>query len=300
MKKYLIKIVLFFIVVAVIDLLFGHACQYMNSHSKGGGTKSRYYVCKQSNEDVLIFGSSRAKHHYVPDIIEDSLGMTCYNAGEDGNGIILSYGFLKMITERYSPRIIIYDVSLFDVYKDDNIKYLDLLKPYYNEPGIDSLFWDIEPKTRVMMYSNLYRYNTTWLRVAGSFFHPMSESPKGYFPLYGVMSYEPEAIISEKEKIEDEVKLMYFEQFIHLAKEKGIYLICCVSPTYKPIPDGLYNESIQQLCNNNSIPFYDYRDIKEISYDRDLFQDKTHLNDNGAREYSRIVVNRIKALYNRE
>ena len=89
MKKYIRNILLFFVAIVVIDLLFGVVCQYLNDHSKGGGIKSRYYVCKESNEDVLIFGSSRAKHHYVPDIIEDSLSMTCYNTGEDGNGIIV-------------------------------------------------------------------------------------------------------------------------------------------------------------------------------------------------------------------
>ena len=93
MKKYLIKIFFYFIAIAVLDFVFGQACQYMNDHSKGGGIKSRYYVCKESTEDVLIFGSSRAKHHYVPDVIEDSLKVSCYNTGEDGNGIILLLWF---------------------------------------------------------------------------------------------------------------------------------------------------------------------------------------------------------------
>ena len=34
MKKYLIKIILFFVAVVVVDILFGVACQYMNDHPK--------------------------------------------------------------------------------------------------------------------------------------------------------------------------------------------------------------------------------------------------------------------------
>ena len=296
MKRYLIKIVLFFIAVAVIDCLFGYACQYMNSHTKGGGTRSRYYVCKESNEEVLIFGSSRAKHHYVPDIIEDSLGMSCYNTGEDGNGIIFCYGVLKMITNRYKPKMIIYDVSSFDIYKDDNMKYLDLLKSQYNEPGIDSIFWSVEPKTRLMMCSNLYRYNTNCLRIAGSFIRPMTSYPKGYSALKGMMDYEPQEEESKSKEVPvvDDIKIHYFEQFIKIAKYNGIELICCVSPNYKGATNTDYYEPIKNLCSENEVPFYFLGYSPEISPKKHLFQDRIHLNDEGARMYTSMIANIIK------
>ena len=284
---------LFFIAVAAVDILFGYACQYMNDHSKGGGIKSRYYVCKESNEDVLVFGSSRAKHHYVPDIIEDSLNVTCYNAGEDGNGIILGYGFLKMVTRRYSPKLIIYDVSDFDLYEDDNMKYLDLMKPYYHEPGIDSIFWAVNPKSRVMMVSNLYRYNTTCLRVLGNFIHPMNNYPKGYSPLTQTMDYEPE--IKEKKHVEvDELKIHFFEEFIQLSKSKGINLICCVSPLYKESQYSEQFKPVEQLCASHGVPFLNYAADPDISPEKLFFKDRTHMNDKGACFYSRKLMERIE------
>ncbi len=293
MKKYLIKIVLFFVAVAVVDILFGMACQYMNDHSKGGGVKSRYYVCKESTEDVLVFGSSRAKHHYVPDIIEDSLKMTCYNTGEDGNGIIMCYGFLKMITERYTPKLIIYDVSGFDIFEDDNMKYLDLMKPYYYENGIDSIFWSVEPKTRLMMLSNLYRYNTTCFRVIGNFIHPMNNYPKGYSALHKTMDYEPENK-EESEKAVDTLKIHFFEDFIQLAQDKGVSLVCCVSPSYKTsTADGKFYP-IKQLCEQYHIPFLYYGAEPDITNSRSLFQDRTHLNDKGARLYTIRLITWIR------
>ncbi len=292
MKKYLIKIVLFFVAVAVIDVLFGFACQYMNDHSKGGGVKSRYYVCKESDEDVLVFGSSRAKHHYVPDIIEDSLHMTCYNTGEDGNGIILCYGFLKMITERYTPKLIIYDVTGFDMYEDDNMKYLDLMKPFYYEKGIDSIFWSVEPKTRIMMLSNLYRYNTTCLRVLGNFIHPMSNYPKGYLPLHKTMDYEPE-IKEAEERTVDTLKIHYFERFIRLAQSKNISLICCVSPFYKVSTDESKYNSVKQLCEQYQVPFLYYCEESDITNNKSYFKDRTHLNDKGAKMYTSKLMSWI-------
>lgn len=293
MKKYLIKIVLFFVAVAVLDILFGLACQYMNDHSKGGGVKSRYYVCKESTEDVLVFGSSRAKHHYVPDIIEDSLKMTCYNTGEDGNGIIMCYGFLKMITERYTPKLIIYDVTGFDIFEDDNMKYLDLMKPFYYEKGIDSIFWSVEPKTRIMMLSNLYRYNTTCLRVIGNYIHPMNNYPKGYSALHKTMDYEPE-IKEEKEQTIDTLKIHYFEEFIRLAQNKGVSLFCCVSPSYKASADDRKYAPIKQLCKQYQVPFLYYGTEIDITNNRALFQDRTHLNDKGARLYTNRLISWIR------
>ena len=285
MKKYIIRIITFFIAITVLDILFGFTCQYMNDHSKGGGIKSRHYVCKESNEDVLVFGSSRAKHHYVPDIIEDSLGMTCYNTGEDGNGIILCYGFLKMITQRYTPKLIIYDVTGFDMYDDDNMKYLDLLKPYYYEKGIDSIFYSVNPKSRFMMLSSLYRFNTTCLRIIGGFIHPTSDYPKGYSPLFKTMDYEPE-MKEEKVKIVDELKIHYFEEFIRITQDKSIGLVCIVSPYYKtPLDDGKY-EPIKQLCMKYGVTFLYYGEDLGISNNKAFFSDRTHMNDVGARAFT--------------
>lgn len=292
MRKYLIKILVFFAIIVVFDSLFGIACHYLNSHSKGGGTKSRYYVSKESTEGILVFGSSRAKHHYVPDILKDRLGMPCYNTGEDGNGIIMCYGFLKMITARYNPKLIIYDVTGFDIYKDDNVKYLDLMKPYYDEPGIDSIFWKVNPKSRLMMKSNLYRYNTTCLSLLGNYIRPMQNYPKGYSALSEIMDYEPDLPEMEVREV-DSLKVSYFEEYIKLVKRKKIELVCCVSPYYKGFMAESFFNPIKQLCERYDVPFLFFGSEPNISIERTLFKDRTHLNDNGARYYTNIIASTI-------
>lgn len=292
MKKFLFNSSLFFIVIALIDILFGIACKYMNDHSKGGGVKNRYYVCKESNEDILVFGSSRAKHHYVPSIIEDSLNMTCYNTGEDGNGIIYCYGMLKMILQRYSPEVILYDISDYDLFADDNMKYLDLLKPYYNESGIDSLFWSVEPKTRIMMCSNLYRYNTSFLRIFGNFIYPIVYGSKGYSPLYKIMDYEP--VIKDYEQMPvDTLKLFYFNKFVETSKRHNIKLICCISPLYKAPVINRY-EPLKNICENNDILFLDFNTDTVLINNRNLYQDRAHLNEDGAQIYTSKLVEELK------
>ena len=73
MKKFLVKTALFIILVLVIDAALGAGFRYLVPHAKGGDTGRIEYICHRTSEDLLIFGSSRAVHHYDPFLLEDSL-----------------------------------------------------------------------------------------------------------------------------------------------------------------------------------------------------------------------------------
>ena len=177
------------------------------------------------------------------------------------------------------------------------MKYLDLLKPFYYEQGIDSVFWTVNEKSRYLMLSNLYRYNTNCLRVFGNFFHPMDIDPKGYSALKKTMDYEP--IIKEVQaRNVDSLKIYYFEQFIRLTQETGIPLVCCVSPYYKAPSDATKYNVIKQLCVKYQIPFLFYGADSDIINNKLFFQDRTHLNDKGARFYTgKLVVAFLNSTY---
>ncbi len=128
MKRFLLKVLLFFACVVVMDNVLGYGFSWLRVNAKGGSTANCEYIANRANEDIIILGSSRAAHHYVPKIIEDSLGMSCYNCGEEGNGVILAYGRLKMLTNRYKPKLIMYEIT----------------------PGYD--YGTIEPNTKFLGY----------------------------------------------------------------------------------------------------------------------------------------------------
>lgn len=129
----------------------------------------------------------RANHHYDPQVIEDSLGLSCYNAGYDGNGIILMYGLYKLITNRYVPKLIIYDVEpLFDFYEYENdnnyTRYLTSLKPYYNQPGIAQIFKDVSREEYYKLYSGLCRYNSNAISLTVDYLKYRPIAANGYSP----------------------------------------------------------------------------------------------------------------------
>lgn len=289
MKRFIGYVFLFFIAVCCIDRLAGICFDYLNSHAKGGDTANQYYICKQSDEDILIFGSSRANHHYVPSIIEDSLNRSCYNCGKDGNGILLHYGRYKLITERYTPKLIVYDlVDAFDICRNDNLKYLEQLKQYYKEAGLMELFDDVSAMERYKLPSKLYQYNTKFIQMIGDNIKPQQQVIQGYKPIYGMMDYEPDAIQSVAVEA-DSLKLKYIEKLIVDTQQKGIKLVFMISPFYKASSSDSY-DSVKELIKKYDVPFYDFYADEEMSRDKNLFSDPSHLNDKGARAFTEKVA----------
>lgn len=296
MKKYVLYIFVFFVVVAMVDVSFGFVCRYLNSHAKGGDTKNHYDIAMNIDAEVLMFGSSRCIHHYVPSILEDSLGMTAYNCGLDGNGILYQYSRLRMILNRYTPRVIVYDVTpAFDVAEGDNYKNLSWQKRFYDIPGVSDVFMDVNPMEKYKMFSQLYRYNSSFIQMLSDNIHPLQNvDGAGYKPMYGTMNYEPKLKERELKVIEwDSLKRKYFEKFCLLCKQKGIVLIVAYSPSYKVTTSIEYN-AITDFCDRNNILLMDNCHNSDFSECRDYFADSSHLNDVGAREYTKYFAAELK------
>ena len=108
-KKVILNIALVLSVVFILDFTIGKTLRYYYFKESSGTHFRTTYAIEKTNADILIFGSSRANHHYVPAIFEDSLKMKFYNTGRDGNGIFFQLAVLKSILKRYTPKIIIFD-----------------------------------------------------------------------------------------------------------------------------------------------------------------------------------------------
>lgn len=295
MKKYILHILLFFAIIVTIDYCFGKALDYLVSHAQGGNTKETYDLLMNDQYDIIIMGSSRATHHYIPQMIEDSIGMTCYNAGADGNGIVLMYGRYKLITNRYNPKVILYDVEpAFDIIEysedDHNRRYLAGLKAYFFQPGIKDIFTDVNWAEGLKNYSGLFRYNGDYFNHFRNFVTRMPISDKGYLPLQGKMNKEPE----KKEAstcVQDSLKLSYIKTMAADAKSRGIEFIFVASPKYGADPTSV--QPIKDIADELGIPFWDYTNTPDFR-SWEYFKEPMHLSDDGAREYTAEIIKRLK------
>ena len=204
MKRFLLKLGLFFSLILIADIALGGALGYLANHVKGGFTQRDAYICNRLETDFLLMGSSRCVRHYNPQIITDSLGLSCYNTGQMGNGIILYYGRLRMMDERRKPKVVVYDINPeFDLLVgDDNHRYLTWLKQHYDREGIDEIFESVDKTEKYKMCSQMYRYNSRIIELLTDFLHPISNArSNGFSPLKGEIDKTKIRAISREKKI---------------------------------------------------------------------------------------------------
>lgn len=300
MKKFLLKVLLFFAFVVVMDSAFGLLFSYLRAHAKGGSTANCEYIANRATDDIIILGSSRATHHYVPQIIEDSLGVTCYNCGEEGNGVVLAYGRLRMLTDRYKPKLVLYEVTpRFDIGTTElNNKYLGYLRAYYNKDGIRGIFDDFDDDlTCVKMLSKMYQ-NT------GRLFPDLldniisRDNNLGYAPLYGKIDVLKSKSTNGNNGVEvDSLKLSYVEKLIKLCQAQDIPLLFMISPCVGLSENVQSYEPEITLCKRYGVPCYNFLDYQPIIDNADFFQDNSHLNNEGAAVYTRMLIKDVLGNY---
>ena len=301
MKKFIILLFALFTILSGIDIATGFVFDKLTLSAKRGYTGRNEFIADKLHDPVLVFGSSRSVHHYDPQVLADSLGVPCYNCGQDGMGIITFYGRFKLLTARYTPRLIIYDVTTdFDLRRNDNVTYLTWLKPYYNRPGIDSIFWHIEPTERVKMLSNMFRYNGKALQIItdNKPGDDNDDALKGFVPLDGIMTYDKEEDATKTQVDFDPVKLYYISRLVKDCSAKGIRLVFAISPLYNSVkqPDA-YLADFLTLARKQNVPVINHYYDTRFATNKNLFQDTYHMNRSGAEIYTSILAHEIKQLH---
>ena len=294
MKTFVLKVLLFVACVVLMDCASGYGFSWMRRHAKGGSTANCEYIAHRADEDIIILGSSRATHHYIPRIIEDSLGLSCYNCGEEGNGIVLAYGRLIMLTNRYNPKLVLYEITPGYDYGtgEPDSKYLGYLRAYYEEEGINGIFHDFDDRLYwLKMKSKMYQ-NTS--RILPDLVDNIiyRDNHQGYDPLYGQMTDVGQKLREGHMEI-DSLKLSYLEKLIVLCQNKGIPLLFMISPKYNALDYGSYEPALR-LCESYGIGVGNFIDDPVLSKQAVLFQDPEHMNHEGAKAYSQNIIPLIK------
>ena len=298
MKKFLIKVCVFFLIIAALDFIAGKGFGYLVSRATSGDTGRNNYICDKTNEDILIFGSSRAYRHYNPAIFLDSLGMSCYNCGQEGNGSILNYGRFQLISLRYHPKVIIYDVQpYFDylVNSDDNHKYLGWLRSYYDKKGIAEVFESVDATEKYKMQSRMYRYNSKFTQIIMDNIHAMkSDGVNGFSPLKNEMDTVKNRMRPASDIIVcDSLKMDYFNKMVKLAEECGSKLVFVASPYWDGRDPALLAYA-KAMSQTHGILFLDYTNAPKYLHQDKYFSDGAHLNFRGADEFTRDLIAELK------
>lgn len=298
MRTFIYKIGLFILIIFSIDFISGIILDYFYQHPKSGIVLQEDYMINKTNEEVLIFGSSRAAFHYIPDIISNEISLTTYNVGREGTGIYFHYAILLATLERYKPKVVVLDLDFRDYYRRGGNFGTDVFKellPYYGKvnPVFDSL---VTPQWYDPLFaqSNLYKYNKKFFNIVSGTIEKEKNNHSGYRPLFGNWDKVSRLDVTE-ELIVDNRLAQSIGEFIHKARNNGIKVIIVLSPSFRemPIEFANYIESIPSIYNVDVFNHYN-----DSTYLRryDLFHDEEHLNNLGAEVFSKQIAKEINAV----
>lgn len=302
-KISIIKLVKFMIIFCIVDFTLGMVSKQIFFSQQTGKYARSTHAIKNTEAKILIFGSSHAHRHYIPEVFEKELGKTCYNAGAEGQQLLYHTALQSMIVNRTKPELVILNIDEdFLYYSKEAYDRLSDLHPYYTgykdilKPilSLESELIDIK------MFFNAYQTNSTIMHAIRYYIAPQVDY-KGYRPLFGKIN-PSKTVINEKEsKINsaediDQNFVTALQTFIDTAKKNDIKLIFVTSPAFNRV-DHSRNTSftnIKSIAEKENILFYDYFNSLKFINKPELFHDPSHLNDDGARLFMRDLIREIR------
>lgn len=289
-----------FIISDIVVGKIGHVLYDRLPDFGGQIVKNNYITNRLKDVDVVVVGSSRAEHHYVPSIIKgkiDSVSQSScsvYNAGIDGCFLNYHCCWIENIINRYNPKLLILDIQDSFIYSKSGS--LNFLYPFYenNEVVGKYLEKNLDKKDLMKLNFNSYCFNGMFFRLLSGVLED-NIPDDGYAPLTGVM--KPELIsneVNDDDKDYNMQLLSNLDDIINLCRDKEVQLVFVSSPAYK----SGYNMVVDSLAKRYDVPYLDMMNSEYFNEHPELFQDRTHLNDNGARSFSQILCEWLIRHYN--
>jgi hypothetical protein len=297
-KKIILNLVIVAFVVFILDFAIGRTLRHFYFKETSGFLFRTTYAMETTKADIIIFGASRANHHYVPEVFEDSLKMTFYNTGRDGNGILYQTAILKSILKRYTPKLIIVDLT-GDFKKNENtFNSLSSLLPYYRtNEEIRKIICLRSSVERIKLISEIYPFNSQILSITIGNLEVNKKrysDNKGYIPLHNEWHAEIDSIHNNEMYLVDSSKLTFFREFLSIAKKSDAKVVVIYSPIFQKFKKSQEIDICDDVCTDENVPFWDFSKDTMFLNNKHLFQDPGHLNHNGAEKFSYLVVDKIR------
>lgn len=293
------KIKFIAIILAIVlgaDLLIGAVTKsaIVNVKDVGVNQTNTVQAFFKRKADLLILGPSTANHHFDCQILKDSLGMSCYNAGRDGQNIIYNAMVLDAFLTRCTPKMVVVDVgssSLSDVWMsalNDFNCYYGVLKP------IDAILDSIgTPIDRIKRLSGIYRYNKTWEWLLNAKMAKEVADLDGYRPMPVNADTHFAATEQHSQFKIDQKCLHYLNHIIQTCQANDIRLILTHSPSLI-IGRGNFIPEVQAYAAKKGLEFYNWNGDTTYTNHPELFYDMTHLNQEGAKVFTRDFIGKLK------
>lgn len=293
--------IILILLIILTDQVIGRIIRHFYFTQESGLYYRTTFAIDSTNADILVFGSSRANHHYVPEVFEDSLGLSFYNSGRDGNFLLFNYAVFKSIVRRYTPKILLFDVNPDELnYEKTDYERLSALFPYYkNHNEIRSTVELKSPFEKYKLISEIYPFNSSLITIIiGNLELNKSRKTdkKGYVPLENQIKDPLLHKIEPPKNSIDENKMNAISDIIKYCNTNNIRLIFIQSPMFAIVGKTTSSEYFEKVAWEKKAIFWNFINDQEFLHNPEYFQDQDHLNDKGAILFSKLVAQKINDL----
>lgn len=284
MRGFLNKILIY--LALIIGLLFLLELIYTNAFYNPVNPRSKTsWMMSFDSKDTLdyaLFGSSRCIHSIDPTIINNNTGLNGLNlAYQASNPLEVKLSLKTLLKRQHVKRVFIQVDYSFNQSKPHPLAEIAWM-PFLKEDYVYDEFKDYDDKYWYLKNIPFYRYMKydSKLGFRDFVFNYIKKSNiinnYGYTPLNNVLKKDMPNTSSVKSK-----KNPHLNEVIEICKNNNIEVNFFTAPIYRF--QGDYSALQTYLPN--------YKDFSEVVTDISSFQDNTHLNDKGAKAFTRLFMN---------
>lgn len=287
MKQFLffaIKIlVLLFLLGVVFDV--GYTLVYMQSSSRN--KVASVYQSKARDYDVVILGSSRANNHFVAPMFE-AKGLKTFNYGMSGGHLFEASLLLKLMIERkYAIKNLVLEADLNLSNEQESESVASKFLPYLHNSTVIATHFSQQSDFWSLYYIPFYRYVAFEPRIGfREMYDTAREKPtnlldhSGYYPL----GKNPNANMKNNLTNLKPLHNKYYEEIKAICAQNKIRFIPVMTPMCTNTKGMDYFEKVHALYPE----IHNYENVVEGDQ---YFSSCGHMNDIGARLFTRVIIN---------
>lgn len=281
------------LVVTVTDQSIGRMIAHQAESIEWGDRIGAENRTIRSGADVLILGSSHAKHHYSDSILTEALGSRVWNGGADGAGILYAAAMLELTAKFRRPSVVLLEESWFPNEQED----LHRLDYFFGiSPRVDSMLTADGWRSTLKLSSRLYRMNGLTSPLLRSFLTP-SPAAWGFSPLDGTLQTVPTSrAMQQVSTLQVQQAERTIVNFFNRAHELGVRVVLVRSPTLIPTLPTAVRRVFELAAQKHSVPLVELSENDAANLDAPkFFSDATHLNGVGAIQFTSMIAPKLAA-----
>ncbi len=290
------KALAFIVVFVLVDISLGKVFCFLESKAVDNSPygMSPEYTMWKVNTDAVIIGASEASHSYVPEILEQELGISFYNCGLDGMRFYYQNAMIHGILDRYSPRLIIWSITpdFLSVPTKNDMDRLSRLNPFYKTNDFcNKILLNKSKYEFIKLLCQQYVFNSRLLPYLFKIYSEDYDFKKGAFvPLYGELEEGVNTHYEWNKEFDQSLEIILYET-LERCKKQGVKVLFVFTPMYRDEKHDDLDSYIhlKWICDDLNIGIIEHLYHNEDLMKKELFRDPAHFNEKGAILFSKTI-----------